>query len=109
MACRECQPPRGFTGDIMSDGKSKEDFRRRRLSLADQDPAELAKAAAAMQVSPAGAAKPRRRLSVSPEMGARPAVPVAFPNTLCGTFSCHGIEPGADAAGVGVAGADGAT
>ena len=78
----------------MASGKSNEDFRRRRLSLVDQDPANLAKAAAAMQVSPAGTSKPKaRRLSVSPEMGQKSVVPVSFNPELCGTYSCHGIEP----------------
>ena len=78
----------------MASGKSNEDFRRRRLSLVDQDPATLAKAAAAMQVSPAGTSKPKaRRLSVSPEMGQKSVVPVSFNPELCGTYSCHGIEP----------------
>ena len=79
---------------IMASGKSNEDFRRRRLSLVDQDPAHLAQAAAAMQVSPAGTSKPKaRRLSVSPEMGQKSVVPVSFNPELCGTYSCHGIEP----------------
>jgi len=85
----------------MNDGKSKENFRARRLSLADTDPAELAKAAANMNVTPdkaGGSAAParmrQRRMSQSPEMGQKPKEIMPFPTDLVGTYSCHGVEPG---------------
>jgi len=81
-----------FKGVHMADGKSKEEFRRRRLSLTDDASAALAMTE--LLVSPAGGAKPKRRMSVSPEMGTKFEIPLAFSSKLCGTYSCHGIEPG---------------
>ena len=56
VRARPTQEPGAAHTMSMADGNSKEDFRRRRLSLADQDPSELAKAAAGMSVTPDKAA-----------------------------------------------------
>jgi len=62
-------------------------FRARRLSLTDVGDA-------LPEGSPSGTgAKRERRLSMSPEMGKKSAE-VKIPETVLGTFSCHGVEPG---------------
>ena len=75
---------------------SKDDFRRRRLSVTDQDQMEAQLAAASVSGSSSTPGQRQRRISISmsPEMGQKPKVALTFPVELVGTFSCHGVEPG---------------
>jgi len=67
------------------------DFRRRRLSNINQK--ETEEAAAALQQASIGGGRVRR-LSMSPEMGTKAKEETPFTLKTCGTFSCHGVEPG---------------
>mmetsp|Transcript_20689 Transcript_20689/g.50869 ORF Transcript_20689/g.50869 Transcript_20689/m.50869 type:complete len:374 (-) Transcript_20689:623-1744(-) len=68
--------------------KDGDNFRRRRLSLADSmKDAQISEAG-----SPGGGRE--RRLSLSPEMGTKSKEKPPFPPDKVGTFSCHGVEPG---------------
>ena len=75
---------------------SRDDFRRRRLSVTDQDQMEAQLAAASVSGSSSTPGQRQRRISISmsPEMGQKPKVALTFPVELVGTFSCHGDEPG---------------
>jgi len=71
-----------------------ENFRRRRLSLAEPDLSQVS----LTSPSAGDAPKRARRLSMSPEMGVvKPREQLPFPPEVVGTYSCHGVEPGARA------------
>ncbi|KAL3905874.1 MAG: hypothetical protein SGPRY_010757 [Prymnesium sp.] len=77
-----------------------DDFRRRRLSLADVDTSEFPDANASPNNKKLGnpATPPSlrpRRMSMSPEMDQTPRQDLLpFPLKAVGTYSCHGVEPG---------------
>jgi len=74
-------------------------FRARRLSVTDKASAEQLAAMTLAEGSGAASTPPpkmkARRMSVSPEIGAKATVAPPFPTDVVGTFSCHGVEPGA--------------
>uniref|UniRef100_A0A7S2H776 PPM-type phosphatase domain-containing protein n=1 Tax=Haptolina brevifila TaxID=156173 RepID=A0A7S2H776_9EUKA len=69
---------------------SSSNFRARRLSVSDIDTSEFDKAKSGTTPIQGGR---QRRLSLSPEMGQK-GMDVTIPPDVCGTFSCHGVEPG---------------
>ncbi|CAM9104447.1 unnamed protein product [Phaeothamnion confervicola] len=67
-------------------GAKPSDFRKRRLSVS-------AKKAAARGVPDGEVRRSSKVMYRSLEIGAVPAVPLPFPDTVVGTYSCHGVEP----------------